>query len=577
MCVRQRELLWVAALLLLPSQASADAIVVSRAMFASTIAEFFIEEERVVVSLEIGGTDLEAFRNLLPDELYEQAGHAPLAWAERQQRFFREDFPIVADGGAPLRARILEMRTRPRLSRDEITGEPLPIGEEPPETVLFARLEYALPGRPERLTFSAPRGPAPASVGFVAYHRAVAVNDFRYLAAQQTLALDWDDPWYSAFESRSLRRRYFAPMSGFLYVEPYEVRKEIIARPRDLQHWVDLGLEGRQTIPAEAQPELRRRAAEFLRGHQHVLIDGREIEPELLRVNFLERSLRSSRVVDPPVELDVDSAMLGVIFVYPVDGLPDVVTLDWDLWSERMQQIPVAAVDQAGSLPGTLEPDWRVLEWRNFLKNPELPTLRVIANPPPRAARWAWNLRWLALTALVAAGIWLWRSTRRAGARSVPARAVAAAAVLAVVLCFGWGRSAQLSDARSNEIVSGLLHNVYRAFDFREEERIYDVLAQSVTGDLLARIYLETRRGLELASQGGARAKVKELAMIELEATPADGGGFVATATWNVGGSVGHWGHVHQRRNQYRAELGVAPVEGVWKLVDLEVLEEERL
>ncbi len=130
---------------------------------------------------------------------------------------------------------------------------------------------------------------------------------------------------------------------------------------------------------------------------------------------------------------------------------------------------------------------------------------------------------------------------------------------------------------RAREIVSGLLHNVYRAFDFRQEEQIYDVLAKSVEGELLAQIYLETRRGLELANQGGARAKVKEIELLELEADPADGGSFLATATWNVAGSVGHWGHIHQRKNQYHAEINVAPIDGVWKLVDLEILEEQRL
>ena len=38
-------------------------------------------------------------------------------------------------------------------------------------------------------------------------------------------------------------------MSGFLYIEPYEVRKEIIARPLDLQFWIDLGLDGRENDP----------------------------------------------------------------------------------------------------------------------------------------------------------------------------------------------------------------------------------------------------------------------------------------------------------------------------------------
>ncbi|MBW2493453.1 MAG: hypothetical protein JRE43_01780 [Deltaproteobacteria bacterium] len=128
-----------------------------------------------------------------------------------------------------------------------------------------------------------------------------------------------------------------------------------------------------------------------------------------------------------------------------------------------------------------------------------------------------------------------------------------------------------------SEVMSGLLHNIYRAFDYREEERIYDTLERSVTGDLLTEIYLEARSGLELANQGGARVKVKEIELVEFEARPARSGGFSALATWNVAGSVGHWGHVHQRRNQYRAELDVAPVDGAWKLVALEILEEERL
>ena len=123
----------------------------------------------------------------------------------------------------------------------------------------------------------------------------------------------------------------------------------------------------------------------------------------------------------------------------------------------------------------------------------------------------------------------------------------------------------------------GLPVNIYRAFDFRGEEQIYDTLERSVEGDLLTRIYLETRKGLELANQGGARAKVKEIELLELSAEPADGGGIVADATWNVSGSVGHWGHVHQRRNQYRAQLHIAPIQGTWKLTDLEILQEQRL
>jgi len=349
------------------------------------------------------------------------------------------------------------------------------------------------------------------------------------------------------------------------------VRKEIIVRPRDLQSWIDLGLADRKTIPVELQADLKRKAAEFLRQHHLVQIDGKKIEPELARINFLERTLRTSRIVDPPVELSVYSAILGIIFVYPTDGLPERVTMDWDLWSPRIQKISASAVDQAGPLPTILEPDFRVLEWRNFLKNPVLPTLAVLAPPPSTLARWMLTARWVALAiAAIALAQWVRGHQRWRGL-------VAAAALAATAGTFWVSRDSGLTDARAREIVSGLLHNVYRAFDFRQEEQIYDVLAKTVQGELLEQIYLETRRGLELASQGGARVKVKEIALVELTAESADSGGFIATVTWNAAGSVGHWGHVHQRQNQYQAELRIQPVAGVWKLVGMEILQEERL
>jgi hypothetical protein len=557
--------------LLLPATAAADALIRTQAMLATTIAEYFVEADRVRVELEIGMGDIETFANLLPDDPYRALGREPKPFAERLARFFEHDLTVAADGKR-LPGRLTHVEPRVRLRRDDITGEPLPAGEEEEgEPVVFARLEYALEGRPAQITFYGPRS-GPASVGFVVYHGAVAVNDFRYLVPAQTLMLDWDDPWYSSFQNRGLRRQYYAPMAGFIYVDPYEVRKEIIARPLDLQRFVDLGLEGRSTIPPEVQPEMLRRVAEFLRAHHPVEIDGIAVEGELARINFLERTLKTSRVIETPEELDVYAAVIGAIFVYPTDGLPDRVTMDWDLWMDRAPMIPCASVDQAGPLPTFLEPDFRLLEWQNFLKNPELPTLTVLRAPPGmlQRAMAVWG-RWLLLAAAVLMLV-LWVRRRDSGS------AVAAVVLLALFGGgFWWSRDAALSDERAREVVAGLLHNVYRAFDFRDEERIYDLLAQSASGDLLEQIYLETRRGLELHGQGGARARVKEVEVTELSARSAEGGAFDATTTWNVGGSVGHWGHVHQRRNRYRAELRVAPLDGAWKLVDLQVLEEERL
>ena len=134
-----------------------------------------------------------------------------------------------------------------------------------------------------------------------------------------------------------------------------------------------------------------------------------------------------------------------------------------------------------------------------------------------------------------------------------------------------------MSQAETETVVAGLLTNVYRAFDYRDEEVIYDTLERSAAGDLLTGIYLETRKALELQSQGGARVKVKEVDLSAVDARPADGGGFVAECTWTVSGSVGHWGHLHTRRNQYDALLTIRAVDGVWKITEMNLLEERRV
>ena len=180
-----------------------------------------------------------------------------------------------------------------------ITGEPLSGSEENAETVLQITLLFPLKSRPATLVLFAPQK-TPTSVGFVAYHNKVPVNDFRYLGNGYILTLDWDDPWYSSFNSRLLRRQYFSPMNGFLYIEPYEVRKEIIVRPKDLQQWVDLGLENKDVIAVENQAVIKEKVIAFLADHFPVTIDGQPVKGEVQRINFLSRTLKTSTVVDNP-------------------------------------------------------------------------------------------------------------------------------------------------------------------------------------------------------------------------------------------------------------------------------------
>ena len=251
----------MSAILLCATPVSADAIVRSQAMFADTIAEFFVEEDGVSVELEIGMGDIGSFRNLLPNAIYEGLEYGARPYPERLAEFFDRDL-VIAAGNTLLSGELREIGPRTRIIRDQITGEELPVVEEDAETVVVAELYYPFHShRPATLVFSAPQQFGMANVGFVVYHDTVAVNDFRYLARGMALDLDWEDPWYTAFRTRNMRRSYFAPMSGFLYVEPFEVRKEIIVRPKDIQRWVDLGLEGADVIRAERRGVILEKAS----------------------------------------------------------------------------------------------------------------------------------------------------------------------------------------------------------------------------------------------------------------------------------------------------------------------------
>ena len=561
--------------------ASADAIFVTRAMKATTIAEVYISEDSVIVELEVGMADIAAFRSVLPDAVYEMLGYEPKPLEERLPLFFVEDWVMTADG-KPLSGRIQRIIARPRVERDEVTGEPVPPGEGEAELAVFIEAACPLPGRPRSITLRPPGrvGVPVATIGFVVYHENLPVTDFRYLGGEETLDLDWEDPWYSRFRNRNLKRRFDAPISVFLYIENFEVRKEIIVRPKDLMGWVDLGLAGRDTIRVEEQEEIKEKVAAFFADRSPVTIDGSNPAPVLDRIHFVRRSLRRTGVVDPPENLPVVSATLGVIFVYPISALPQKVSMPWSLFNERIRKVPSSATDEAGGLPYFLTPEDSVLVWDNFLTNPTGFALVDVVSPSMRGIGIPlWSA--LCVLGVFAVGVRLGRGGR--GRRRLAGAAIVMATAAVFLWPFGrvplsFGTAAGLSDSEVENVVSGLLTNVYRAFDFREEGVIYDTLARSVSGDLLTQIYLETRSQLELRSQGGARVKVKEIELQAVESGALEGRvGFTARCAWNVKGSVGHWGHIHTRVNRYDATLTIEPVEGAWKITDLELFEEERV
>ena len=210
------------------------------------------------------------------------------------------------------------------------------------------------------------------------YHNGVPINDFRYLSGPSTVTLDWADPWYSTFDKKALKRWQRGGVMSFLYIEPYEVRHEILARVKDLTAWIDLGLRGDEFIEADENEPLKKRVGEFFLKQDKVLIDGKQLRPILDRTAFVKYAMTGSTFLVQPEQLPINTAMVGVIITYLTKGIPKRSRTTWDLWSDRIQKVPADAIDPAGPFPSYVTPDENMLTWKNFLKTYQMPAVAQI-------------------------------------------------------------------------------------------------------------------------------------------------------------------------------------------------------
>ncbi|MGD8211939.1 MAG: hypothetical protein PVF32_18905, partial [Desulfobacterales bacterium] len=202
--------------------------------------------------------------------------------------------------------------------------------------------------------------------------------DYRYLSEPARLILDWEDPWYSKFENKALKRWQQSEMMTFLYIEPFEIRHETLVRVKDMAAWMDLGLRGGDYVEVDEFEPLKKRIGEFLLQHSKVQIDGQSLRPILDRTSFVKYTMTRTFFIDQPERMPLNTAMMGVIVTYLTKEIPQQVTVDWDLFSEKIQKVPTNAVDPAGPFPSYVTPEDNLFTWTNYLKTYQMPTVAEV-------------------------------------------------------------------------------------------------------------------------------------------------------------------------------------------------------
>ena len=568
----------------------ADWIALTGAEKASSIAEIYIETGKVRVILEVGEGDFQQFRSLNSKDSEVLSGEV-LAGVLR----------IEADGRI-LVPQIEKVELRKRQSRyvkqHNVGGETEPNSGElnlNPPGVHYAELLYRLESKPSVLTFvpaADVKGRAIIEIGLILFHHQLPVIDYQFLKQPETLILDWKDPWYSRFENPQMKRHQQSGVMAYLYIEPNEVRQEILVRIADLSAWTDLGLAGNEVIAPNQQEALKNKIAHFLLNRNLLTVDGQVLRPILDRVDYLSIESSGIKQVEEIKSLGVKNTLVGVIIAYVTDKLPRKVTIKWDLFSDAVSSVPVTAYDLAGQYDSYVTREAPLFEWENFfddydfLEGYQGSAVSAVEVSEDQSHIEIPILSVSAFLLTFAAFRWLIICRQKGREMYAPVGVMFLLATIAITTLPYMRYSIatrnpqnQLDSETAALILGQLLKNIYRAFDFREEDDVYDKLSVSVGGKLLDKIYLQNRQSIAAQQMGGARAKVKRVEVINADAqsTLENSEDYLVNAKWTTFGTVAHWGHVHTRKNLYQASITLTPEKGRWKITGFEMLEEKRI
>lgn len=371
---------------------------------------------------------------------------------------------------------------------------------------------------------------------------------------------------------------------GYLYVEPYQTRFEVLFDAATMMAAVMPGQSIPESLPAELQKQLVEKAAARA-ADWCALSSGDDAldvpQPLVAVIKGLPGNTLPLKDGEP---VALNQALVGFIWEFATPPGPDSLTVTWNGWLKDTKKLPVHAFFGPHSEKADIYPSIKTYRWRN---QGRLPLPAPLARVPQLELSGSVRVPFGGILWLVG-GIFFYtyiKVTRyKLPGGSMPFIAVwllggVLMSQLLVIPVRTTTSSREITEVEeAQNIVSPLLRNVYRAFDHHHESDVYDVLARSVDGELLRKLYLETIQALTLDGREGTRVTIAEFSATvdKVEPNPK-GGGFIADCNWMARGIVGHWGHSHPRVNIYNARITVTPAKGEWKLTGLEVQEVRRL
>lgn len=371
---------------------------------------------------------------------------------------------------------------------------------------------------------------------------------------------------------------------GYLYAEPYQARFEVLFDVTRFSKWLGETKELPTELDAARQEALCQKAASVAENWCRLNTGGTLQSGHFIGASIIKGKPAATLPLAEKEAVLTREAMLGLIWEFPTPPAPDQITVEWSGFQDGFETLPLRVFFGSQSEVMEINRGFPRATWKTQGRLPmprplaQVPGLSVTPQYPVPVVSVVWGILGLLFYAFV-----------RIRERHLPGGSMPFlfAWILGAVLSWpllnmqigGHPEVPAITDkAVAEKIITPLLRNVYRAFDHRVESEIYDVLALSVEGELLRKLYLETISALTLEGREGTRVTISEFSTDVFKVAAAESGpGFLTDCQWTAMGTVGHWGHAHTRVNRYTASVTVSPVGTAWKITDLDVSEARRL
>lgn len=553
-----------------------------------------IYPDHLQVELRILVEDLVLYHQLKADGEQTVSREDLMTASELHRSFLKQYFRVFLKDGEPLPGEITEVD----LSEIPETGVRL---DQVMEVGVYYYFHLPMEQQPDYLTFTQQFGgsdaPVPSVMDLILLQKGARL-DFPVQIGPRSphsIALDWENPprndrtyWKERREWMKQRREAllgvtsYSATYAYLYLEPREIRFEILVPLLTLETWLPLQREEADYLSVAEQDAMEKALPGFLQEVCHTHIDGMEITAQLDRLDFFTLDIRDFAKKQERKKVGVANARVGMILSFPTKGNFQSASLEWSFFNEvtPLLNTMTYVFDQPGERFFFTDNE-RTWQWQSP-KHASGPQVSSWLSLPPVPSMPTMPLSLLFLLAAFSGGAFALKRNWKI-----------AVSLLVLGGWFGWWnpvwqqmviphptKEAPLpTPPEQNKIAEVLLRNIYRSFDYLQDADVYSALSRSADGDYLEKLYLQIKKGLILTEQGGAHSRVRNVQWLESEPTShlMRAQSFSLSVKWEITGTVEHWGHIHTRRNAYRAELEVKAVDDEWKLVDLEVLDEDQV